>query len=556
MSSTTSSEKVQVLFIEFDKFKAHGSIPRCPNQLHLCSNISEVELVREESLLIFVSHRWLQSEANQPDDEMNSKFKLIVEGLEKMKASLCPKIKNIFLWCDYSCINQDGEKMGELKSLDYIIRFCDVLFTPIVDDLWESRVYNIGEGWLWAYPADWWRDGTIGYRNRGWCRFEMYLAANEPLLTNSADRIERLRGGLRFFIAEKKVRPHILYGTYHSKTNRAVTILPPLQNDLYERLDPLEETAFITKEDERQLIKNVMGRNPRQTIQVGYEGERNGLGQMHGQGKLTFEDGKVYEGEFQNDLWNGKGKCTYPNGDTFIGDCKMGKFDGSGKCFFSNGDAYEGEYKNGSTDGLGKYFFANGNIYEGEFSNGIMDGRGTFVFNNGDIYVGEFKNGLRDGRGKLTNANGDFYEGEYKKDLRDGRGTYSNRTESFEGEFKNDRKDGSGKLTFAHGDVYEGEFKNGWYHGRGKYISTGYTYEGEFLNGVRHGRGRQAFADGAKYEGEYKNDFPDGWGTFVHRNGDIYEGEYKNNKRDGRGKYTYTTGVIWEGIWKEGNFIH
>jgi len=36
-------------------------------------------------------------------------------------------------------------------------------------------------------------------------------------------------------------------------------------------------------------------------------------------GRLIFEDGSYYEGEYKNDLMHGSGVIRYPNGDAYIG---------------------------------------------------------------------------------------------------------------------------------------------------------------------------------------------------------------------------------------------
>lgn len=40
---------------------------------------------------------------------------------------------------------------------------------------------------------------------------------------------------------------------------------------------------------------------------------------MHGEGKLTFADGVIYEGDFNYNSITGKGKYTWTNGSHYIG---------------------------------------------------------------------------------------------------------------------------------------------------------------------------------------------------------------------------------------------
>ena len=49
----------------------------------------------------------------------------------------------------------------------------------------------------------------------------------------------------------------------------------------------------------------------------------------HGQGKYTWHDGEIYEGEYANDSENGYGTLTTPNGQKFTGQFKNGVFVGN-----------------------------------------------------------------------------------------------------------------------------------------------------------------------------------------------------------------------------------
>ena len=40
---------------------------------------------------------------------------------------------------------------------------------------------------------------------------------------------------------------------------------------------------------------------------------------MHGKGRLTFTDGRKYEGEFHKDFMDGLGVFTWPDGRRYIG---------------------------------------------------------------------------------------------------------------------------------------------------------------------------------------------------------------------------------------------
>ncbi|HFI0796031.1 TPA: hypothetical protein ACGO6M_001662 [Streptococcus suis] len=68
---------------------------------------------------------------------------------------------------------------------------------------------------------------------------------------------------------------------------------------------------------------------------------------MNGQGKLTFENGDVYEGQFKNGIFNGKGTYTSTSGWTYAGEFKNGYADGQGKLTTEGKAVYEGRFKQG-----------------------------------------------------------------------------------------------------------------------------------------------------------------------------------------------------------------
>lgn len=84
-----------------------------------------------------------------------------------------------------------------------------------------------------------------------------------------------------------------------------------------------------------------------------YEGQCNKAGKYHGQGKLRYEDGSIYEGNFDNGIPI-KGLFKYKNKDTYQGSLKNSKPEGEGIWTDSKG-AFEGNFKDGK--------FINGTIH-------------------------------------------------------------------------------------------------------------------------------------------------------------------------------------------------
>ena len=50
-------------------------------------------------------------------------------------------------------------------------------------------------------------------------------------------------------------------------------------------------------------------------------------------GKIVFDDGSTYQGEFKNDLMHGSGVIRYPNGDAYVGTFDSDKKHGTGSYF-------------------------------------------------------------------------------------------------------------------------------------------------------------------------------------------------------------------------------
>lgn len=113
-------------------------------------------------------------------------------------------------------------------------------------------------------------------------------------------------------------------------------------------------------------------------------------------------DGSVtefkYEGEFKNKLPNGQGKMTYPNGDVCEGQFKDGGLDGMATVTYG-------------THGKSPYKF-----FTGEWKKNQRNGQGTMIYTNGDKYEGEWKNSKREGQGVLTKSDGTEQDGKWKDD--------------------------------------------------------------------------------------------------------------------------------------------
>ena len=93
------------------------------------------------------------------------------------------------------------------------------------------------------------------------------------------------------------------------------------------------------------------------------------------EGTLTYENGDVYTGTFDEDGLRVSGQLKYVSGDDFAGLFEKGAIK-CGIMQFKSGDVYSGEFEEGSFHGGGKMLYANGDEYAGEFANGTKHGSG------------------------------------------------------------------------------------------------------------------------------------------------------------------------------------
>ena len=208
-----------------------------------------------------------------------------------------------------------------------------------------------------------------------------------------------------------------------------------------------------------------------------------------GYGKIMFENGEYYIGEFKKGLRNGKGILICKNerllyfGNFVDNDTK---FQGPGTIEYQVFDYYIGEWKDGLTYGKGKLYFKNGTKYFGEFINDKVEGNGKIIWENGHSYVGKWKDNLMHGNGKYIYEDGEYYIGEWKNNFKHGKGIiyYKNGNIKYEGDFINGKREGNGKYIYEDGTYYIGEWINDLEYGNGIifYKNGNIKYEGDFIN--------------------------------------------------------------------------
>lgn len=71
----------------------------------------------------------------------------------------------------------------------------------------------------------------------------------------------------------------------------------------------------------------------------------------------TFKQGSKYEGYKLNDMRHGEGKFYYQDGGMYDGNWQCNKMDGFGSLYYQSGKlAYQGNWKNDKFQGKGKLF--------------------------------------------------------------------------------------------------------------------------------------------------------------------------------------------------------
>lgn len=326
--------------------------------------------------------------------------------------------------------------------------------------------------------------------------------------------------------------------------------------------------------------------------------------QMHGKGKLQFEDGRLFEGYFRNGLKEGKGIMKDPNEEfEYHGDWKKdtlfwkvkvlkGKEQVESIKYFLHGNQavkgklqgkkpklfeYEGDVADGKPFGFGVYK-CDDYIYKGEIKFGVIHGQGEIKhlkkkyrfkgsFKEGKeeghsgvmtiegvgTYRGTFKNGQIHGDGVFESEDGSTtFEGKWSKGHYES-GTLKQFEEIYSGEFSEDKYHGDGKLRFANGDIYKGKFSGGKASGSGKmtYVQEGKKIEGSFKNGKPNGN-CIVYMGEDKFRGYMKNgQFGTNDIIIEYGSGGKYNGQLKDFKRHGKGKMIYPDNSYYEGEWED-----
>ena len=132
------------------------------------------------------------------------------------------------------------------------MRNFDCIFTPIVGcAVLPNEIINFYND----YQTPAWNAEKFGYINRGWCRIEMFYAANIPLSMDE-NRFNKLAHGLRHHTSNG-VRPHVIYGDREAD-GRPPIVLSPLQNSYFDTLIP--ENGHVSVSSDKDKIKELVNK--------------------------------------------------------------------------------------------------------------------------------------------------------------------------------------------------------------------------------------------------------------------------------------------------------
>lgn len=111
--------------------------------------------------------------------------------------------------------------------------------------------------------------------------------------------------------------------------------------------------------------------------EISYEGERAN-GRKHGVGRLV-SNGATYEGDFVEDLKHGQGVLTWDDGRQYRGQWIEGVFHGSAVMTWPDGRKYAGQYVDDRKHGEGTFSWQDGRRYQGQWVAGKRHGIGVYT---------------------------------------------------------------------------------------------------------------------------------------------------------------------------------
>ena len=214
----------------------------------------------------------------------------------------------------------------------------------------------------------------------------------------------------------------------------------------------------------------------------------------------------------------------------YTGSWRKGSFHGHGVLEYENGGVYEGNFNMGVKHGLGVFSSASGFRYVGDWVDGKQTGSAKILYKNGDRYEGFLKNGLRDGHGELFEPSSKrFYKGHWTRGVLNGEVQITCDDWKFSGTFPDHHGHANGNLAYSDGSTYSGDLKNFTRHGNGKFFSqSGSQIEGQWVDDMNVDQATTTDNDGIQWFGRFENLKPQGFMKVRLPNGQKYDGVWLN----------------------------
>ena len=225
--------------------------------------------------------------------------------------------------------------------------------------------------------------------------------------------------------------------SYLKGTKRIINFVESIKREMpkWKTTKSSKQLNLFESEDDKNVEdtqeKSEDDKNEVKTINIENEGRyigeiKNGL--RHGKGKMIYNNGNIYEGNWLNDLFDGKGNYLHKKyGQNTSGDWENGYLIRGQIIFFKGvmgeekyiGDVVYSFFGYPVPHGTGAYFYMNGDKYVGEFVDYKKEGKGTFTWANGDSYCGYWHDDEFHGKGILNKdgiiKEGNWINGEFKE---------------------------------------------------------------------------------------------------------------------------------------------
>ncbi|KAL3799600.1 hypothetical protein ACHAWO_008916 [Cyclotella atomus] len=257
----------------------------------------------------------------------------------------------------------------------------------------------------------------------------------------------------------------------------------------------------------------------------------------------------------------------YGSWGTYVGDIDdAGKREGKGKISYDQGGFYDGEFKNNKFEGNGTYVWDDGESYEGEWKDGERNGKAIFRSKDGTVQYQMFEAGKPSGEGVSWTADRKTAHKITSDDKK--LEMLLEEAEKFAMEKFNlpvpevsdikvppvQKSVGLFARLFGSGPVFDKE-GNPMFKDNGDWG----TWSGEVDSDTnRKGFGRMTYESGSVYEGCFMNNVYEddtGKSKYTWSDGEYYLGQWKNGEREGKGVYYAKDGTVEYSMYEGGHAV-